>query len=130
MDKIAISCFLYLAKTRNRYYDIFKSLYFPTSGATQTISNRQKGDIGMAQEFITQEHIGTDGILHLNIDTALQNTDVAVKVVVEPKADEQASSDITNRVQAMEQYFATPFPQIPILSNKAISREAIYGERG
>lgn len=84
----------------------------------------------MAQEFITQEHIGTDGILHLNIDTALQNTDVAVKIVVEPKDDEQASLDITNRVQAMEQYFATPFPQTPILSNTAISREEIYGERG
>lgn len=84
----------------------------------------------MAQEFITQEHIGTDGILHLNIDTALHNTDVAVKVVIEPKVDGQTSVDITNRVQAMEQYFATPFPQTPILSNEAISREAIYGERG
>lgn len=84
----------------------------------------------MAQEFITQEHIGTDGILHLNIDTALQNTDVAVKVVVEPKANRQASSDITNRVKALEQYFSSPFPQTPILSNEAIIREAIYGERG
>lgn len=84
----------------------------------------------MTQEFITQEHIGTDGILHLNIDTALQNTDVAVKIVVEPKDDEQASLEINNRVQAMEQYFSTPFPQTPILSNTAISREEIYGERG
>lgn len=40
----------------------------------------------MLQEFTTQGHIGTDGILHLdalNIATDLQETPVTVKVTVE-----------------------------------------------
>lgn len=46
--------------------------------------------------------------------------------MVMSKFQEHTSSAIIERLQAIEQYFNSSFPQKPILPIEAISREAIY----
>jgi len=83
----------------------------------------------MALEFTIQEYIGSDGILHLNLDTAMRNAKVAIKVVVEPTEDHPSDLEISERLKALDAYFANDFPQTPVLSDQAISGAAIYGDR-
>ncbi|MEM6447654.1 MAG: hypothetical protein AAF704_13990 [Cyanobacteria bacterium P01_D01_bin.123] len=39
----------------------------------------------MKLEFTAHSHVGRDGILHLDVATELPDTDVSVRVIVEPE---------------------------------------------
>ena len=50
----------------------------------------RKGPV-MTQEYSTQERLGTDGILHLDIPTGLSDVDVEVDVVIRPRTSPSSS---------------------------------------
>lgn len=79
----------------------------------------------MQQEFKTRSHVGSDGILHLNVVTGLADADVTVKIVIE--AETSASEPTLKERAAKFLAWATqPHPDLPLLSDEAISREGMY----
>ena len=79
----------------------------------------------MTQAFTTQQHVGTDGVLHLDVPAEWCDTDV--EVVVKPVA---MPANARQRLAAFQEILDNPVVGAPLLSDEDMSRERLYAERG
>lgn len=93
----------------------------------------------MTQKITTQERVGTDGILHLELNVpaewADQNVEIVIKPVHQATAQEeqkpkQTSAETQARLAAFQYILDHPVTDAPLLSDEDISRDRIYAERG
>jgi hypothetical protein len=87
------------------------------------------------QSIKLRSRVNADGILRLEVPLELANQELDLIVVYEPvelvTSEEKASVSPSERAQAFREWVESHRGMnLPNLSDEAISRESIYGERG